>query len=33
MAIISTFELLIKSQLPKKTVTSLPPEVAAQLSP
>ncbi len=33
MAIISTFELLIKPQLPKETISKIPPDILAQLSP
>lgn len=33
MAVISTFELLIKPQLPKETISKIPSDILAQLSP
>lgn len=33
MAIISTFELLVKPQLPQKTISAIPPDIAKQLIP
>jgi hypothetical protein len=33
MAVISTFELLVKPQLPKETISKIPPAILTQLSP
>jgi hypothetical protein len=33
MAVVSTFELLVKPQLPKETISKIPKEIADQLAP